>query len=111
METLNLQPPSIEWRVYRNDNTMMTLVLVDGQDAALDLTDWTFTGKVREFPADSTVLTNLSIVKNENVLTIALTNNALPLMSYFDIQGVNNTTSVVSTVIRGQIFVEEDVTR
>jgi hypothetical protein len=111
METLNLQPPSLEWRVYRNDNSVMTLVLVNSNDAALDLTDWTFTGKVREFPTDASVLTTLTIVKNENILTIALTNAGLPQMSYFDIQGVNSTNSNVSTVIRGQIFVEEDVTR
>ena len=89
----------------------MSLVLVDSQDAALDLTDWTFTGKVREFPTDAAVLTTLTIVKNENTLTIALTNAQLPLMSYFDIQAVNSINSNVSTVIRGQIFVEEDVTR
>lgn len=111
METLNLQPPSLEWRVYRNDNAVMTLALVDGQDAALDLTDWTFTGKVREFPADNTELSDLEIVKNDNVLTVGLTTGNLTQMSYFDIQGVNSNTSAVSTVIRGQIFVEEDVTR
>jgi hypothetical protein len=111
METLNLQPPTIEWRVYRNDNAAMTLVLVDGNDAALDLTDWDFEGKVREFPADATELSTLAIVKNENVLTIALDTTDLTLVSYFDIEGINSTTSTVSTVIRGQIFVEEDVTR
>jgi hypothetical protein len=89
----------------------MTLVLVDGNDAALDLTDWDFEGKVREFPADATELSTLAIVKNENVLTIALDTTDLTLVSYFDIEGINSTTSTVSTVIRGQIFVEEDVTR
>lgn len=111
METLNLQPPSIEWRVYKNDNAVMTLVLVDSQDAALDLADWAFTGLVREFPRDETVISELEIVKNENILTIALDTMTLTQMSYFDIQGINETTSTVSTVIRGQIFVEEDVTR
>ena len=111
METLNLQPPSLEWRVYRNDNSVMTIVLVNSDDAALDLTDWTFTGKVREFPTDAAVLTTLTIAKNENILTVTLTNAQLPQMSYFDIQGVNTINSNVSTVIRGQIFVEEDVTR
>ncbi len=111
METLNLQPPTIEWRVYRNDNANMTLVLVDSNDAPIDLTDWTFEGKVREFPADATELSDLQIIKNENTLTIALDTSDLTLISYFDIQGTNSTTSTVSTVIRGQIFVEEDVTR
>ncbi len=111
METLNLQPPTIEWRVYRNDNAVMSLVLVDSNDDAIDLTDWAFTGLVREYPTDETELSELQIVKNENVLTIALDTTELTLVSYFDIQGINSSTSNVSTVLRGQIFVEEDVTR
>ena len=111
METLNLQPPTMEWRVYRNDNTVMTLALVDSNNAPLDLTDWNFTGKVREFPADAAVLSQLTITKTSNVLTVALDTANLTLMSYFDIEGINSGTSVVSTIIRGQIFVEEDVTR
>ena len=111
METLNLQPPTIEWRVYRDDNALMTLVLVDSNSAPIDLTDWDFDGIVREFPADAAALSTLVIVKNENILTIALDTTNLTLVSYFDIQGTNSTTSTISTVIRGQIFVEGDVTR
>lgn len=111
METLDLQPPVLEWRVYRNDTTTMSLVLVDSTDAALDLTDWTFTGKVREFPTSATVLATMSITKNENILVIALSTVDLEGINYFDIQGTNATTSAVSTIVRGQIFVEEDVTR
>ena len=110
METLNLQPPSVEWMVYRNDTTEMTVLLVDENDEALDLTDWTFTGKVREYPSDATVLETLTITKTDNALAIGLDNSDLPLISYFDIQGVN-TDNKVSTVLRGQIIVEEDVTR
>jgi hypothetical protein len=110
METLNLQPPSVEWMVYRNDTTEMTVLLVDENDEALDLTDWTFTGKVREYPSDATVLETLSVTKTDNALAIVLDNSDLPLISYFDIQGVN-TDNKVSTVLRGQIIVEEDVTR
>jgi len=111
METLNLQPPTIEWRVYRNDNAVMTLVLVDANNAALDLTDWDFTGLVREYPRDETELSELNIVKNENVLTVGLDTNNLTLISYFDIEAINSVTDTISTVVRGQIFVEEDVTR
>ena len=110
METLNVQPPSVEWMVYRNDTTEMTVLLVDENDEALDLTDWTFTGKVREYPSDATVLETLTITKTDNALAIGLDNSDLPLISYFDIQGVN-TDNKVSTVLRGQIIVEEDVTR
>jgi hypothetical protein len=111
METLNLQPPSIEWRVYRNDSTPMTILLADSEGRELDLTDWTFAGKVREYPTDAAVVTTLAIVKNSNVLTVELDTENLPLMSYFDIEGTNAVNSKVSTVLRGQIFVEEDVTR
>jgi len=111
METLNLQPPTMEWRVYRNDGAVMTLALVDSNNAPLDLTDWDFAGKVREFPSDATELSQLGINKNENILTVTLDTADLTLMSYFDIEGINSVTSNVSTIIRGQIFVEEDVTR
>ena len=111
METLNIQPPSVEWMVYRNDTTEMTVVLVDENDDAIDLTDWNFQGKVREYPSDATVLETLTITKDANALTIVLDNSDLPLTSYFDIEGVNSENNKVSTVLRGRIAVEEDVTR
>ena len=111
METLNLIPPSVEWQTYRGDTTEMTVVLVDENDAALDLTNWTFTGKVREYPADATVLLTLTITKTDNALKIVLNNSTLPLISYFDIQGTDSTNNKVSTVLKGQIIVEQDVTR
>ena len=111
MESLNLVPPSVEWQTYRNDTTEMTVILVDENDTALDLTDWTFTGKVREYPSDSAVVQNLVVTKNDNALTIVLDNSEIPLTSYFDIEGVNSETDKVSTVLRGRIQVEEDVTR
>ena len=111
METLNLLPPSLEWMVYRNDTTTLTVVLVDENDAALDLTDWTFTGKVREYPSDASVLETLTITKVDNVLTVELDNSTLPITSYFDIEGINSDNANVSTVVRGRIQVEEDVTR
>jgi hypothetical protein len=111
METLNLIPPSVEWQTYRNDTTEMTVFLVDENDAALDLTDWTFTGKVREYPSDAAALQTLTITKTDNALKIVLDNSDLPLTSYFDIEGVNSVNDNVSTVLRGRIAVEEDVTR
>lgn len=111
MEALNSQPPAMEWKVQRNDSTVMTLVLVDTNNAKLDLTDWTFTGQVRQFPTDSVVLDAMDIVKNENVLTIGLDTTGLEVLNYFDIQGVNDITETVSTIVTGQIYVQEDVTR
>lgn len=111
METLNSQPPAMDWEVYRNDNTVMTLVLVDTNDAKLDLTDWEFSGQVRQFPTNNTVLDAFDIVKNENVLTIGLDSTNLDVMNYFDIQGTNTNTETVSTILTGTIYVQEDVTR
>lgn len=111
METLNSQPDNMEWRVYRNDNTVLTLVLVDTNNQPLDLTDWEFEGQVRQFPSNSTVLDSMDIVKNQHVLTVGLDTTNLDVMNFFDIQGVNQVTEKISTIVRGTIYVEEDVTR
>jgi hypothetical protein len=111
METLNVQPPSIDWLVYRDDTTELTVVLTDNEGNPIDLTDWDFISQVREYPTDALPIITLAIVKNENTLTLYLDNSSLPLISYFDIQGNNDETGAVSTVLRGQIIVEEDVTR
>ena len=111
MEVLNSQPDNLEWRVYRNDSTVLTLVLVDTNNKPLDLTDWEFEGQVRQFPTNTTVLDSMNIVKNQNVLTIGLDTADLDVMNHFDIQGVNQNTEKVSTILTGTIYVEEDVTR
>ncbi len=111
MDILNVQPPTIEWRVYRNDTTTLTVVLTDSNGAAIDLSDWDFESKVREYPTNVDEITEMSIVKNGNALTLALDTADLTNISYFDIQGTNSETNKVSTVLRGQIFVEEDITR
>jgi hypothetical protein len=111
METLNSQPPAMDWQVYRNDSTVLTLVLVDTKDQKLDLTDWNFAGQVRQFPETNTVLDAMDIVKNENVLTIGLDTSGLDTMNFFDIQGTNVNSGTVSTILTGTIYVQEDVTR
>lgn len=111
MEILNSQPPAMDWQVYRSDNTVMTLVLVDSYNQKLDLTDWEFSGQVRQFPNDSEVIQAMDIIKNENVLTVGLDTTNLDVMNYFDIQGINSTSETVSTILTGTIYVQEDVTR
>lgn len=111
MDILNLQPPTIEWRVYRNDTTNMTVVLTDANGAALDLTDWSFESDVREFPTSAEPITTMTITKDDNALTLELDTEDLTLISYFDIQGTNSVTNKVATILRGQIFIEEDITR
>jgi hypothetical protein len=111
MDILDLQPPTIEWRVYRMDSTVLTVLLQDSAGNAIDLTDWEFEAKVREFPTDGEAVTAMEVVKNGNTLTLGLDTTNLPVVSYFDVQGTNSVNEKISTVLRGQIFVEEDVTR
>lgn len=111
MDTLDNLPPAMDWQVYKNDTTTMTLVMVDENDNAIDLTDWSFAGQARQLPSNNTVLDTMQIVKNENVLTIALDTTNLDVMNYFDIQGTNSVTGKVSTILTGTIYVQEDVTR
>ena len=111
MQTLYSQPDSMDWRVYRNDSTVMTLVLVDSNDVPLDLSDWTFTGQVRQFPTNTVVLDSMDIVKNANILTIGLDTQNLDVLNFFDIQGINGTTNKIVTILTGTINVQEDVTR
>jgi hypothetical protein len=111
MQTLYSQPDSMDWRVYRNDSTVMTLVLVDSNDVPLDLSDWTFTGQVRQFPTNTVVLDSMDIVKNANILTVGLDTQNLDVLNFFDIQGINGTTNKIVTILTGTINVQEDVTR
>ncbi len=111
MQTLYSQPDSMDWRVYRNDSTVMTLVLVDTNDVPLDLSDWTFTGQVRQFPTNTVVLDSMDIVKNSNILTVGLDTQNLDVLNFFDIQGINGTTNKIVTILTGTINVQEDVTR
>jgi len=75
METLDNLPPSMDWQVYKNDTTTMTLALVDTNNNALDLTDWDFAGHVRQLPSNNAILDVMGIVKNENVLDYEFRNS------------------------------------
>lgn len=111
MKILNAQPDTMEWRVYRSDTSVLTLVIRGLNDEVLDLTDWVFTGQVRDMPRSENIITTLTIDKNEDVLTISLDTSELEQINYFDIEGVNEEASLTSTILSGTIFVEEDVTR
>lgn len=111
MEIVNNQPPKFDWRVYRNDNTVITLLINDEYDVPLDLTGWTFAGKVRQLPTSATSITDLTITEDQSVLTISLDTTDLERINYFDIQATQTETSKVKTLVSGIIYVEEDVTR
>jgi hypothetical protein len=111
MKVLNSQPDSLDWYVYRNDTTNLTVVVRDSQNEALDLTNWEFSGSVRETPRTSSVITELNITRNEDVLSIFLDTENLNKINYFDIEAKNNDLQKTTTVLKGIIYVEEDVTR
>ena len=106
-----MQPPKFEWRVYRNDSTVLTIAMVDDNEVAIDISGWTFTSKVREFPDSATTITEPIIVINENFITLTLDTTDLERINYFDIQAFNEATNQTKTILNGQIYVEEDVTR
>ena len=109
---LSNMPATMEWRVYKNDSTALSIALVEeDNETPVDLTGWTFTSKVRAYPDDATVLQTLTVQKNENFINLVLNTSALPNICYFDIQGVYAATSQVRTILAGTIYTETDVTR
>jgi len=108
---LNVQPPKFEWRVYRNDSTVLTIAVVDSNDLAVELDGWVFTSKVREFPDSTSVLTTPLVSVNGHFITLTLNTVPLERINYFDIQAYNSATSQTKTILSGVIYVEEDVTR
>jgi hypothetical protein len=111
MKVLNSQPDSLDWYVYRNDTTNLTVVLRNSQNEVLDLSNWEFTGAVRETPKTENVLTNLDITRNADTLSISLDTQALNKINYFDIEATNEAEEKTTTILKGIIYVEEDVTR
>lgn len=108
---LNAQPPNLEWRVYRNDSTVLTIAMVDKNNSAIDLTGWVFTSKVRQMPTSPDVVTTPTIQVNQNFITLTLNTLDLKRINYFDIQANNETTNQTKSILFGTIYVEEDVTR
>lgn len=108
---LNVQPPKFEWRVYRNDSTVLTVAMVDANDVGIELTGWVFTSKVREFPDSTAILTTPIVNVNGHFITLTLNTVPLERINYFDIQAYNDSTSQTKTILSGVIYVEEDVTR
>lgn len=108
---LNVQPPKFEWRVYRNDSTALTIAMVDSNDEPIELAGWDFTCMVKDFPDSATPITEPDVIVNSNFLTVALDTSDLERINYFDIQAFNDSTNQTKTILSGQIYVEEDITR
>jgi len=112
MEVLSNQPPKFEWRVYRFDTTTITIVVADPTtDIPVDLSGWTFAGKVRQLPTSATSIVDLTITEDQSVLTVTCDTTDLERINYFDIQATQTATGKVRTLVSGVIYVEEDVTR
>lgn len=110
MEIINDVPAGINWRIYKGDTAKITMFVNDQDDKAVDLTDYTVTGQIRQNPDDETSLQDLIITTDGNILYMQVADTStLPKTCFFDIQTVRDT--VVKTILSGRISIDMDVTR
>jgi len=110
MEILDLTPPQLEWRIYRDDNSSFNLTVVDDNDESIDLSDYEF--KATVLNSDKESLFDLDILVNVNLITLTIPvaeekANRLTQRNYFDLQGTKDLR--VTTFLRGTIFAEGDI--
>tara|TARA_R110000796_G_scaffold114619_2_gene226311 strand:- start:1580 stop:1921 length:342 start_codon:yes stop_codon:yes gene_type:complete len=113
MNLINQIPSTIEWAIYSGDTAMLTLVITDANNAAVDMTGYTITAQIREHKAQVAVDATIAVSANSQglvTLTIADT-NLLGEIQFFDVQTVDNVSGVVNTILKGAITTEKDVTR
>lgn len=109
MDVISNVPASLEWHVYKGDTSRFSILLEDDNGVAIDTTDYTFAGQIKTEPGIETVLQDLSITVTDNLLTVEIEDSStLPRMSYFDIQSTKDLN--VSTILKGYIYSEDDVT-
>lgn len=110
MSLISNIPAALEWRVYKGDTATLTIAMLDENDNDLDLTGYTFAGELRINPEDENPDRSLTITVQENILTIQIPDtDTLPKTSYYDIQSNNDGT--ITTILKGMIISEMDVTR
>jgi hypothetical protein len=111
MDIISNVPATLEWRIYKGDTSTMTIVVQDDQGNDIDVTDYDFLGQIRQDPTDADELQDLAITADGNVISVTVSNTAtLPRMSYFDIQTTKPDTTV-STILKGYIYTEDDISR
>lgn len=108
---LTAQPANMEWRVYRNDSTVMTVAVLNNSGEPMDLSGWTFTGQVKNNPKDTEPVAVIDITVNAHILSLDMNTTEFDNIMYFDVQGINEDLGKTKTLFAGTIYIEEDVTR
>jgi len=105
--------------LFRGDNKSYTLTFIDGDGAAIDITDWTifFTVKKNKLAVDADADISKDITSHTAPLTglsaITLTASDTdldPRVYWYDIQ-VKKDDGKIATVMKGQFVVKGDITR
>ncbi len=111
MNTIDSVPAFLDWNVYRGDTARLNIILRDESNEVMDLSDYTFEGQVKAAPKDTNSLQEITIVKSDSQLTLVIPDTSeLPRKAYFDIQGTH-TNGDIQTILKGNVNVEDDVTR
>jgi len=111
MDIISNVPATLEWRIYKGDTSTMTILVQDDQGKDIDVSAYDFLGQIRQDPTDADELQDLAITADGNVISVTISNTTtLPRMSYFDIQATKPDTTV-STILKGYIYTEDDISR
>lgn len=108
---LTAQPANMEWRVYRNDSTVMTVAVLNNLGEPMDLSGWVFTGQVKNNPKDLVAVATINVNANAHILSLDVNTTNFDNIMYFDVQGTNEDLDKTKTLFAGTIYIEEDVTR
>lgn len=111
MNTVDSVPATLDWNLYRGDTARINIVLRDESNEVMDLSVYEFQGQVKASPKDIESLQEITITKSESAITLLIPDTSnLPRKAYFDIQSTH-TSGDVQTILKGNINVEDDVTR
>lgn len=109
MTTISNIPAALEWRVYKGDTAKLTVVIKDENNNDVDLTGYTFTSSIKNQPTDGVSAQDISVTTSGNILSLEIPDtSALAKVSYFDVQSEND--GVIWTILKGNIYSEQDVT-
>lgn len=111
MNTVDSVPATLDWNLYRGDTARINIILRDESNEVMDLSVYEFQGQVKATPKDIESLQEITITKSESAITLLIPDTSnLPRKAYFDIQSTH-TSGDVQTILKGNINVEDDVTR
>lgn len=111
MDIISNVPATLEWRIYTGDTAIITIIVQDDAGNNVSLDGYTFVGQVREEPTSPDIIQSLDISVSDSVLTVDISDTTiLPRISYFDIQATKPDLTI-TTILKGYIYTEDDVTR